>query len=69
VEAICHHLQSTQRHGQQQQRQGQPLIISVHGPPGVGKTYSHQLLARALYSSNYTQATRCPGPHCGGYKV
>lgn len=46
-----------------------PLIISVHGPPGVGKTYSHMLLARALYSRHPHTAVRCPGMDCEGAKV
>lgn len=27
-----------------------PLIVSAHGPPGVGKTLTHRLLAQVLYS-------------------
>lgn len=30
-------------------RQGRPLVLSIHGPPGVGKTYFHQLAAHVLY--------------------
>lgn len=30
-------------------RGGRPLVLSIHGPPGVGKTYFHQLAARVLY--------------------
>lgn len=46
-----------------------PLVVSLHGPPGVGKTYFHQLAARVLYNGNETVATHCPGRHCSGYKV
>jgi ATP-dependent Lon protease len=27
-----------------------PLVLSLHGPPGVGKTYFHKLLAEAVYN-------------------
>jgi hypothetical protein len=27
-----------------------PLVVSLHGPPGVGKTYFHKLLAEAVYN-------------------
>ena len=28
-----------------------PLVLAVHGPPGVGKSYFHQLLAQAVYGA------------------
>ena len=42
-----------------------PLVVSLHGPPGVGKTYFHKLAARSLYNVE----ERCPGRGCPGYKV
>lgn len=61
TDAVCHHLENKQP--------GKPLIISAHGPPGVGKTLSHQLLARALYSRRPSELLHCPGKDCRGYKV
>lgn len=61
TDAVCHHL--AQRHPRK------PLVISVHGPPGVGKTYSHLWLARALYNAQPSASLQCPGLHCRGYKV
>ena len=46
-----------------------PLIVSVHGPPGVGKSLTHLLAAKALYNTNPMAADKCPGHHCAGYKV
>jgi hypothetical protein len=60
-DALCHHLS--------QPRPKKPLVISVHGPPGVGKTYTHLWLARILYSKAPSAALQCPGMHCKGYKV
>jgi DNA polymerase III delta prime subunit len=60
-DAICDHLaQATPR---------KPLVLSIHGPPGVGKSLFHQEAARALYNTNPNPDLRCPGPDCGGYKV
>lgn len=42
-----------------------PLVVSLHGSPGVGKSYFHRILARAAY--NVTEA--CPGAGCPGYKI
>ncbi|KAF8072817.1 TOR1A [Scenedesmus sp. PABB004] len=61
TDAVCHHLS--------QPRPKKPLVLSVHGPPGVGKTYSHLWLARALYSRRPARGLHCPGPACRGYKV
>ena len=46
-----------------------PLVVSLHGPPGVGKSYFHRLLAAALY--NVSGAADCePGAlNCAGYRV
>lgn len=46
-----------------------PLIVSVHGPPGVGKSLTHMLAAKALYNSHPLSTTQCPGRSCAGYKV
>jgi ATP-dependent Clp protease ATP-binding subunit ClpA len=61
TDALCHHLSQPQP--------SKPLVISVHGPPGVGKTLSHLWLARALYSKRPAADLHCPGLHCKGYKV
>ena len=61
VDAVCAHLSHRQP--------TKPLILSVHGPPGVGKTFTHMLLARALYNKDPESASRCPGDDCQGYKV
>jgi hypothetical protein len=70
--------------GQQQQQQQQqqqadasrqhnskPLVISVHGPPGVGKTLTHTLLARAIYGrgdpSLLSRGRRRGGSGGGGF--
>ena len=58
-DAICDHLL--------QEQPQKPLVLSVHGPPGVGKSLSHRLLAQALYDT--ADDTECPGQHCPGYKV
>jgi len=60
-DAICDHL--AKREPQK------PLVLSAHGPPGVGKTMMHLLLARALYSKKPSDELRCPGTQCLGYKV
>lgn len=46
-----------------------PLVLSVHGPPGVGKSMVHQLAAKALYNGEPSAGTQCPGSDCLGYKV
>lgn len=48
-----------------------PLVISVHGPPGVGKSLFHLLLAHALYNvtEDLLKPTNCPGRGCPAYKV
>lgn len=46
-----------------------PLVISVHGPPGVGKSLTHMLAAKALYNSHPLADDQCPGRSCPGYKV
>ena len=39
---VCDHLSNP--------RPRKPLVVSIHGPPGVGKTYFHKLLAETLYN-------------------
>jgi hypothetical protein len=50
-----------------------PLVLSAHGPPGVGKTLAHALTAAALYAPPGTHpadpAWACPGRACPGYRV
>lgn len=60
-DAVCDHVGA--------ERPVRPLVLSVHGPPGVGKSLLHLLLARSLYSARPSADQRCPGPDCGGYKA
>ncbi|EFN56148.1 hypothetical protein CHLNCDRAFT_51790 [Chlorella variabilis] len=60
-DAICDHLA--------QQEPRRPLVLSLHGPPGVGKSMFHHLAAQALYNRRIHDALRCPGLDCAGYKV
>ncbi|PNH04121.1 hypothetical protein TSOC_009755, partial [Tetrabaena socialis] len=77
VDAVCEHvLPDSQRGGggggggggavRVAAQARKPLIISVHGPPGVGKTYTHTLLARALYNRDAAGVVECPGADCRG---
>ena len=43
ADAICDHLENP--------HPSKPLVLAVHGPPGVGKSYFHQLLAQAVYGA------------------
>jgi hypothetical protein len=43
ADAICDHLETP--------HPSKPLVLAVHGPPGVGKSYFHQLLAQAVYGA------------------
>lgn len=61
TDAICDHLA--------QPEPIRPLVLSVHGPPGVGKSLSHLMAARALYNRHIHPDLRCPGYDCAGYKV
>ena len=60
-DAICDHLKAEEPQ--------KPLVLSVHGPPGVGKSMMHLLMARALYNKRPSDDLNCPGSACLGYKV
>lgn len=61
-DAICDHLA--------QPEPARPLVLSLHGPPGVGKSMFHLLAAHALYNRQPDRpGLRCPGLDCAGYKV
>ncbi|KAL4448497.1 hypothetical protein ABPG75_005716 [Micractinium tetrahymenae] len=60
-DAICDHLATPEP--------SRPLVLSLHGPPGVGKSMFHQLAAQALYNKHIRGDLRCPGLDCAGYKV
>lgn len=62
TDAICDFLEDGASTGRMD---NSPLVVSLHGPPGVGKTYFHKLAARALYNAE----ERCPGRGCPAYKV
>ena len=61
TDAVCDHLA--------RENPTKPLVVSAHGPPGVGKSLTHLLAARALYNRRPHQAEQCPGRECPGYKV
>ena len=61
ADAVCDHLALPDRH--------RPLVLSLHGPPGVGKSMSHHLLAEALYNAQPRRGLACPGADCAGYKA
>ena len=43
ADAVCDHVENP--------NPTKPLVASLHGSPGVGKSYFHQLLAQALYDA------------------
>eukprot|EP00740_Mantoniella_antarctica_P019832 CAMPEP_0198706630 /NCGR_PEP_ID=MMETSP1468-20131203/391066_1 /TAXON_ID=1461545 /ORGANISM="Mantoniella sp, Strain CCMP1436" /LENGTH=134 /DNA_ID=CAMNT_0044465579 /DNA_START=679 /DNA_END=1080 /DNA_ORIENTATION=- len=45
VDAVCDHVE--------QSNPRKPLVASLHGSFGVGKSYFHQLLAQALYNASH----------------
>jgi hypothetical protein len=45
------------------------VTAAAHGPPGVGKSLTHWLAARALYNADPAADSRCPGHACAGYKA
>lgn len=46
---------------------GRPLVVSLHGPPGVGKSLTHRVLAHTLWRVRDKERHMCPGPACPGY--
>jgi len=38
-----------------------PLVVSLHGSPGVGKSFFHRILARAAYNASATLSTTLDG--------
>lgn len=60
-DAVCDHLATPEPQ--------RPLVLSLHGPPGVGKSMVHLLAAHALYNRQLRDDLRCPGLDCAGYKV
>ena len=61
--AVCDHLWH--------EKPPKPLVLSLHGPPGVGKSFTHFIAARSLYNVTAREAQEgaCPGDACPGYKV
>ena len=43
ADAVCDHVENP--------RPSKPLVASLHGSPGIGKSYFHQLLAQGLYNA------------------
>lgn len=60
-DAVCDHLAEVDP--------ARPLVLSLHGPPGVGKSMFHLLAAQALYNKEPGPDVRCPGKDCEGYKA
>ena len=63
TDAVCDHMA--------EDSPARPLVLSLHGPPGVGKTLFHRLLAQAVYNATdaatvrarfYTDGSRLDGP-------
>ncbi|KDD74388.1 hypothetical protein H632_c1348p0 [Helicosporidium sp. ATCC 50920] len=61
TDAICDHVSAPSR--------DRPLVVSIHGPPGVGKSLTHRLVAQALYNDAPNIGMSCPGNDCPGYKL
>jgi hypothetical protein len=59
TDAVCDHLAEASP--------TRPLVLSLHGPPGVGKTLFHRLLAQAGYNATDAALVRflilVPPPH------
>jgi hypothetical protein len=72
ADAVCDFLDKDAKHDMPSSVSAAPLVVSLHGPPGVGKTYFHKLAAHVLYNveSKGSEGGRgCPGRACPGYKV
>jgi hypothetical protein len=67
TEAICHHL-AKQKGVVSSSYRSTPLVLSLHGPPGIGKSLSTHLVSRALYNSDPDLSAPCPGDGCQGAK-
>jgi len=57
--AVCDHLRQIDPRG--------PLVLSLHGPPGVGKSLTHRTLALSLWGVPPSSRQDCPGKACPGY--
>ena len=49
-ERVCMPARCADASGRAQPSPKKPLVVSLHGPPGVGKTFFHKLLAEAVYN-------------------
>lgn len=54
--------------GVEEERQT-PLVMSIHGSPGVGKSHFHRALARAVYGANVSERRRRKRRKNGGKAV
>jgi hypothetical protein len=50
TDAVCDHMA--------EDSPARPLVLSLHGPPGVGKTLFHRLLAQAVYNATDAATVR-----------
>lgn len=57
VDSVCDHWSQTSS-------PERPLALALHGPPGVGKSFAHKLLARSAFNAS---GSTCPGSGCRGY--
>lgn len=57
--AVCDHIKSRVPR--------KPLVVSAHGPPGVGKSLTHRTLALTLWNVAMEDMAHCPGSACPGY--
>jgi len=68
--AVCDHLSSRVGSASAQPLDllhASPLVLSLHGPPGVGKSLAHRVLALGLWGVQAEDIGRCPGAACPGY--
>jgi len=52
ADALCDHLETP--------HPSKPLVAALHGPPGVGKSYFHRLLAQAVYGATTLEEAAKP---------
>ena len=74
ADAVCDHAARLERaEVSTSARPPKPLVLSAHGPPGVGKTLAAALTAAALFAppgrDPADPAWACPGWACPGYRV